>query len=210
MNPNTWHSFHSTSIGTALVNYAPALATRMHAIRDAVLNYRRWTMPAFAALLCTAAQAAPSVIDVQRVDAAVRVQASATVRASALTTWNTLIGYDQLPEFIPDMISSKTVQRDGLNAVVEQRGRAGLGPFKQDFAITLAVREDFMQSVQAKAVAGDFSRFESSYRLQPDGNGLTRIDYLALIEPKAGIPPLVASSTPYLPRSSAVLWHLPP
>jgi hypothetical protein len=89
------------------------------------------------------------------------------------------------------MSTSRTLEREGSNALVLQSGRAGLGPFKQDFGLTLAVHEVWQQSVTACAVAGDFRRFESSYRLSTDAAGHTRIEYSAVIEPVAGIPPLV-------------------
>ena len=89
------------------------------------------------------------------------------------------------------MSASHTLERDGSDATVQQSGRAGLGPFKRDFSVTWAVHEVPQQSVTAHAVAGDFTRFESSYRLHADGAGHTRIEYSAVIEPKDGIPPLI-------------------
>jgi hypothetical protein len=90
-----------------------------------------------AVLVTAAAQAAPAAVTVQRIDSALHVQASATLQADARTVWNTLVGYEQLADFIPDMASSRTLRRNGDSAVVQQRGRAGLGPFKQDFSLTL-------------------------------------------------------------------------
>lgn len=152
-------------------------------------HMRAFTAAGF--MLVASAHAADGKVEVQRVDTAVQVQASAVLEADTETVWNTLIGYEQLPDFIPDMLSSKTLQRAGRQAVVEQNGRAGLGPFKRDFSLTLAVREEPMQAVFAKAVSGDFSRFESSYRLHPQEDGRTRLEYASLIEPRDGIPPLV-------------------
>lgn len=48
-----------------------------------------------------------------------------------------------------------------------------------------------MHSVTAHAVAGDFARFESAYRLIAEEQGVVRLEYDASIEPKDGIPPLV-------------------
>ena len=144
-------------------------------------------------LLGSTAHAATGSVQVQRVDAGLHVQASATVPADTQTVWRTLVGYDRLPDFIPDMQSSRTLQRDGDDAVVEQRGRAGLGPFHVDFALTLAVHELPMQSVTATALGGDFSRFDSSYRIRAIDAGDTRIDYDAVIAPKSGIPPFIGA-----------------
>jgi Polyketide cyclase / dehydrase and lipid transport len=138
------------------------------ALRTPRLRWRWLLLPVVVLLLTAAAHADIAAVQVQRVDAALRVQASALLHADAQTVWNTLVGYERLPEFIPDMASSRTLRRDGDQAVVQQRGRAGLGPFKRDF-----------------------SRFESSYQLQTTSDGSVRLEYAALIEPKAGIPPLV-------------------
>lgn len=164
-----------------------------HSCRALRTPRSRWLLFAIAALLLVAgaAHAEIAAMAVQRVGAALRVQASARLHADAQTVWNTLVDYDRLPEFIPDIASSRTLRRDGDSAVVQQRGRAGPGPFKRDFSLTLAVQETPLQSVTARAVAGDFSRFESSYRLHSGANGSTHLDYTAVIEPKAGIPPLL-------------------
>ena len=152
---------------------------------------RSGLLPLATALLGAAVQAAPASLTVERVEAVVHVQASATLQADTRTVWDTLVGYEQLPGFIPDMAASRTLQRDGDDAVVQQSGRAGIGPFKQGFSLTLAVHEVPLQTITAHALAGDFSRFESSYRLCPGATGGTRIEYSALIEPKAGIAPLL-------------------
>jgi ribosome-associated toxin RatA of RatAB toxin-antitoxin module len=172
--------------------FSPALcstsALRSHASRRA---RRHWLLPASAVIAWATASAAPALIDVRREQSSLRVQASATLQVDAQTVWDTLVAYEQLPEFIPDMVSSRTVRRDGVRAVVEQHGRAGLGVFKQAFGVTLAVQELPLREVNAQAIAGDFSRFEASYRLYAGSDGGTRIDYTALIEPKARMLPVV-------------------
>jgi ribosome-associated toxin RatA of RatAB toxin-antitoxin module len=139
----------------------------------------------------SALAASPGKVEVERTGDAVQVHATALLEADAATVWNTLIGYEQLPDFIPDMSLSKTLKRDGNNAVVQQNGRAGLGPFKRDFTLTLDVREEPMNAVFASARSGDFAVFESSYRLVQEGPGRIRLNYLSRIEPRDGIPPLV-------------------
>jgi ribosome-associated toxin RatA of RatAB toxin-antitoxin module len=136
------------------------------------------------------AAAAPAAFSVSRSGDEVTVFAAADVAADSATTWDVLTAYHRLPDFIPDMSESRTLERRGPHALVLQSGRAGLGPFKQNFSLTLDVYEVRQQSVTAHAVAGDFRRFESSYRLRTD-DGHTRIEYSAVIEPGAGLPPVV-------------------
>jgi carbon monoxide dehydrogenase subunit G len=149
------------------------------------------TLAIFLALSLAASDAKPATLTVSQSGREILVFATAQVAADNGTAWDVLTGYDNLPKFIPDMSVSRTLEREGPNALVLQSGRTGLGPFKQEFSLTLAVHEVWQQSVTARAVAGDFRRFESSYRLSADGIGHTRIEYSAVIEPDSGIPPLL-------------------
>jgi len=141
--------------------------------------------------LVAPAATAPATLYVTRSGDRIVVIATAEVEADDATAWDVLTGYDRLAEFIPDMSASRTLEREGSNALVLQTGRAGFGPFKRDFSLTLAVQEVQQQAVTARAVGGDFTRFESSYRLRSVGAGHTRIEYSAIIEPKAGVPTLI-------------------
>lgn len=143
-------------------------------------------------LLAHAQATAAAMVDVhRRTDRAVQVIARATVKSDLRIAWETLVDYERLPEFVPDMRSSRALQRTGGQVLVQQSGRAGLGPVKKDFSLTLSVQETPMHSVTAHAVAGDFARFESAYRLIAEEQGVVRLEYDASIEPKDGIPPLV-------------------
>src|SRR2546430_11730226 len=89
------------------------------------------------------------------------------------------------------MSLSRTHERAGPTAVVEQRARATFGPFSQTFKLVLAVEEEPGQSIRAVAVDGDFRRFDARYQLTVVDALRTRIDYEATLEPQAPVPPLV-------------------
>jgi ribosome-associated toxin RatA of RatAB toxin-antitoxin module len=157
-------------------------------------SHRGWTRRVLGGVLALAsatAAASPAVVEVQRRDTAVHVAASVVLKADLRSTWDTLVGYERLPEFVPDMRSSRVLERGRSEVLVEQVGRAGFGPFRQEFSLTLRVRELPMQSISAQSVAGDFVRFESRYVLRSGEGGVTQLDYSAVMEPKDGIPPLV-------------------
>ena len=63
------------------------------------------------------------------------IRAQSEVEADTATIWSPLSDYDRLARFVPGMSSSRTVSRTGAEAVVEQKGSAGLGPFRQRFAV---------------------------------------------------------------------------
>ena len=106
--------------------------------------------------------------------------------------WKTSYGdYDHLARFIPGMSSSRTVSRNGAEAVVEQKGSAGLGPFRRSFTVLLAVTEDLNQSISASGIGGDFRGFQSRYEIVPIGSRRARIVYQATLVPGMFVPPIV-------------------
>jgi carbon monoxide dehydrogenase subunit G len=134
---------------------------------------------------------AESSLDVHRAGNEVEVAASAMLDAGPRVVWATLVDYDRLPQFIPDLLASRTLSRAGDDAVVEQSGLAGLGPFKFHIDLTLAIEEVPMTAISAHATGGDFSHFMAVYRLHALPDGRTELDYRAMIAPKGGIPPLI-------------------
>ena len=117
--------------------------------------------------------------------------AQSEVEADRATIWSTLSDYDHLARFIPGMSSSRTVSRTGAEAVVEQKGSAGLGLFRQRLNVVLVVREEMNQSISAFGIGGDFRRFESRYEIVPLGPQRTRIVYQATLVPREAAPPIV-------------------
>jgi hypothetical protein len=71
---------------------------------------------------------AGEVISVQarRQGSAVQVTTQAIVRAPQELIWQTLTDYDHLAEFVPDLISSRVIERQGSTVTVEQAGKAHL------------------------------------------------------------------------------------
>jgi carbon monoxide dehydrogenase subunit G len=119
------------------------------------------------------------------------VYAQSGVDADGAAIRSTLSDYDHLARFIPGMSSSRTVSRTGAEAVVEQKGSAGLGPFRQRFTVLLAVREEMNQSISASGIGGDFRCFKSRYEIVPLGSQRARIVYQATLVPGTPIPPVI-------------------
>jgi carbon monoxide dehydrogenase subunit G len=118
--------------------------------------------------------------------------AQSEVEADRAAIWSTLSDYDDLARFIPGMSSSRTVSRTGAEAVVEQKGSAGLGPFRQHFTVLLAVREEANHSISASGIGGDFRCFETRYEIVPLGSHRARLVYQATLVPGMRVvPPIV-------------------
>jgi ribosome-associated toxin RatA of RatAB toxin-antitoxin module len=139
--------------------------------------------------------AAQSVrLEVHRIGARFRIAASALIACPVEALWATLVDYERLPQFVPDMELSKVVDRVGNALTVRQAGKAGWGPFKQRFELMLAVQEVPLERLSATALSGDVSFFESAYTLKPAGSEKVQIEYAAVVEPKAFVPPFLGTA----------------
>jgi ribosome-associated toxin RatA of RatAB toxin-antitoxin module len=148
-------------------------------------------VPAIAAHAMT-----PGGLMIERRGDDVQVQAHADVAANVGVVWSTLADYDRLEDFIPGLSLSRTLSRSGSDAIVEQQGRARLGPLRRTFVLRLVVQENFQQSISAQMIGGDFKHFSSRYAIEPLGPKLTRIHYRARLAPDLPVP--AALSTPIM------------
>src|SRR5439155_981637 len=160
--------------------------------RAARSRIKRATLVAVTVFLTAFAVAlAAAEITVEQHGNEILVHAQSDVDADRATIWSTLSDYDHLARFIPGMSSSRTVSRNGAEAVVEQKGSAGLGPFRRSFTVLLAVTEDLNQSISASGIGGDFRGFQSRYEIVPIGSRRARIVYQATLVPGMFVPPIV-------------------
>lgn len=161
---------------------------------------RRTLLVAVVASFCTvraAAQSLPTAavkLEVQRSGSRFDIAASALIACPVEVLWATLVDYERLPLFVPDMELSKVLNRRGDSLTVRQAGRAGWGPLKQRFELTMEVTELPLKKLSATAIAGDVISFESSYSLRAAGSGRVQVDYAGRVEPKAYVPPLLGTA----------------
>ena len=141
-------------------------------------------------LPCSAAPAHEIAIEIVREGEFVSVRASAELKANARTAWEVLTDYDHLAEFIPDLRSSRVVQRTPDGVLVEQKGEFGFLFFKQSIEVTMAVSEEPPRRIVARAVAGNMKDMEGSYELQPSEAGV-RLAYSGRFVPDFFLPPLI-------------------
>jgi carbon monoxide dehydrogenase subunit G len=90
--------------------------------------------------------------------------------------WDVLTDFDNMEKWIPNVIDSKVVKREGAAVTVEQRGTAKFGllsfPFTTERKIDLAPPG----GIKTMQLKGSMRRVESSLKLESDGKG-TRINY---------------------------------
>lgn len=142
---------------------------------------------------CSAAWAQDLRIETADQGGAITVSASADMRVQLATAWDVISDYDHLAEFIPDMRSSRVVQRDGDQVLVEQTGVLGFLFFQQAVEIRLAVTEWPPQRIVAHAVGGNLKEMTGSYTLETLPGGAIRLSYTARLRPDFAVPPLVGT-----------------
>ena len=97
--------------------------------------------------------------------------------------WAVLTDYDRLTSFIPNLISSRVVSREGLEVVLEQEGAQRFAGLRFTAKVTLELRERRPDGMlDFRMVSGDFRRFEGAWFVCPDPLG--GIQILAIPSPE--------------------------
>lgn len=147
------------------------------------------------ALLCAASAASAQELRMETSgeSSAITISASADMRVQLATAWSVVTDYDHLAEFIPGMRSSRVVQRNGDQLLVEQTGVLGFLIFEQAITVKLAVTEWPPQRIVAHAVGGNLKEMEGSYTLETLPGGAVRLSYSARLRPDFPVPPVVGT-----------------
>jgi ribosome-associated toxin RatA of RatAB toxin-antitoxin module len=141
-------------------------------------------------LIPIAAQSSEEVsVEATRVGDALEIVCRASLVAPIEVVWQTLTDYDRLHEFVPGMRRSRTVERRGAVAVIEQSGEARFLVFTFPIDVTLSSTERPPHSIEATMVKGNLKRLQGTYRIEPQGGGRVTVTWTGVIE-ALSMPPL--------------------
>jgi len=117
-----------------------------------------------------------------------RLAAQLLLPLRAEAVWDVITDYEQLQSFIPNLVRSRLLSRDGSKVLLEQTG----GQRFAGLCFTASVRLELQERPQDgilgfRMVAGDFRRFEGAWTLSGDGHGL-RLRYELLVQACMGMP----------------------
>jgi ribosome-associated toxin RatA of RatAB toxin-antitoxin module len=144
-----------------------------------------------AALAAPAAGAADELsVEAQRRGGAIEVRARAVLEAPLSLIWATLTDYNRLSEFIPGMLKSRVIERDGARVVVEQSGRAQFLFFSFPIEVTLESTERPPHAIDVRALKGSLRQLDGGYRIAPDGERAL-LTWRGLVDPVEELPPLL-------------------
>lgn len=159
--------------------------------------------PLFArsALLPTPQEQADSRIDVsvQRLrrdgHALYEICVSGLARATPQASWQVLTGYERLQQFVPGLLSSTLLSRNGPEAILEQEGVAGFLLLQQTIHLVVRVIEQPFSTLDISLISGDLQHYASHWELLPAAQGsATRISYVGSMTPDFYVPPLLGNA----------------
>ncbi len=114
--------------------------------------------------------------------------------------WDVMTDFDRMAGFVPNLSSSKIMERKGNRLKVAQKGTYSLGVWSFPFESMRDVELFPYAKVTSHATSGSMKSMDSVTYLEADGQN-TRVNYNATLIPSISIPPL-ARNKPGQQRSS--------
>lgn len=157
----------------------------------------RWARPRLRAALGVLACLLPALaaaddvsIATRRRGEALEIEGRARLAAPVAVAWAVLTDYERLPRFIPGIVSSRVVARDGASLVLEQTGAIGVLFFSVPVEARLAVEETPYETISSRGLSGSFRALQGRYDLRPAGDA-TEFRYTGTIVPDTWLPAIV-------------------
>ena len=125
------------------------------------------------------------------------VRASGFVHALPEQAWQVLTDYGRLADFVPDLLSSRLLSRNGFEAIVEQRSEVGLLFATHTIHMVERIAEQPFSTIEVALVSGDMKHYKACWDLAPsmqNGASGTRITYTGAMVPDFFIPPVLGES----------------
>jgi len=115
---------------------------------------------------------------------------SVEVVATPAAAFEVLTDYGRMARFLPGMVASKVVSRDGRSVVVEQTADVGVLFFSQSVTVRLAIDELPPYRLTLRALSGSFKELTGTYVLTRRQDS-TLIEYNARFIPDFHLPRVV-------------------
>ncbi|WP_158590536.1 SRPBCC family protein [Noviherbaspirillum cavernae] len=108
-------------------------------------------------------------MEIRKSAGAVIIDASMQVKADPQNAWKVLIDYDHMAQFLPNLESSKIIEKTGNSMRVAQKGSISYGPFSMPFESVREIELSPFQQIRSSAAGGSVTSGEATTRLMPEG-----------------------------------------
>jgi carbon monoxide dehydrogenase subunit G len=122
----------------------------------------------------------------------IEVHASALVTAPLAVVWSTLTDYDRLSNFIPGLLTSKVISRNGSTVTVAQTGEAHFLFFSVPIEVTVESTER-PPYLEVRRIAGTLRQLYGRYEVI-ELPGQVQLRWTGAIEPESKLPPLIGEA----------------
>lgn len=162
------------------------LSTALFVLAWAFVVLSAWTTPGLSRAQAQTPDANISV-DLERRGEVVHVDASLVVSVDIQLAWQVMTDYEGMPEFLPQLQSSRIVSRNGNRLRLEQAGRVFLGPIPWTFEYVRDVELTAPTRIRSVIVGGSLASGEVVTELKRQG-GATHISYRSEAVPGVWVP----------------------
>lgn len=120
----------------------------------------------------------------------VEVNTASRIRSPYPVIWQTLTDYDHLAGFIPGILESRVVERQGSAAIVHQRGHASFLFLSVPLDVVVESLEEPPFAIGIRVLRGTLKRLDGGYRISeiPDIQDEYLLEWSGVIEPSIPIP----------------------
>jgi ribosome-associated toxin RatA of RatAB toxin-antitoxin module len=147
-----------------------------------------WLMLATITPAASAQTTGQTDVTVQEKDGIYHVAATFIVAQSASVVFDVLTGYEQIPRYMPDVRSSRVIERGDGRAVVEQEAVARVMMFSKRVHLVLDVSEG-PEKIRFRDRCGkSFDHYEGAWTLSAAGADRVEVRYELAAKPSFDVP----------------------
>ena len=116
------------------------------------------------------------------------------IDASPAKVWSSLTDYDNLSSYLPKVMASNVVERNGNEIILDQTGKTGIFIFERIVHFRLNIREEFPKQISFEQISGDFLVYRGKWVLETSHTiSGTLLSYHAELKPLFFAPPILVS-----------------
>lgn len=127
-------------------------------------------------------------VSASKVGDQVIIDANLLVPASQRETWDVLVDYDHMPQFLPNLQSSNILSQSPTQLRVLQKGGVTHGPLSVTFDVVRDIQLTPYHQITSHVIAGNLKKVDSTTRVATEGD-FVRVRFHSESIPNVWVPP---------------------